>query len=627
MCVGGGGKGGRASDLGVPPCLLPLHLMSFLPVANQCGVALATASPLLCAQELESTASLCFKAAESSTDVVRCSVAELLGRLLIASQQPLPPHQKGKGKQTGVQEALGTLAQGFTKGSGGLFKGSGGELLKTGVGGASGEVRVTVTLAYVLFLHGMGPHWVERNAAVLLHHILDLLSSSKTTATHIGAVYARNCVQFILGEAFVRLLRESMQLQVARLLCSLARQGEAQGERLAAGEAEKKGTPTGSQNELVCILVCLGRLVVKLNTAALPLVVSMGGRGEGGRGSRRLTVLSVILHPTHDMLVQGLCVVCTYVHVCVVCACMSMCVWCVHACPCVCGVCHMDASPAQVGDSASLAPDSSNAGPLMELILSALAHSSLAVRLAAAWCLRCVAGTLQTQLTSLLDLCLARLRHFRGAADAVSGYSSAVAALLASVRQSQLGLHTSKIKVSSEPLPLGVEAACGPYCEPPPILQLVLVSAEELLSSSDNSQKLSAPLSQAAWTMIGACCTTGAAHSPPPAPPASPSPPLPSPCPPLSSLPPLPSIRHPAGSALMKPHLGRVVHLWKETFPRSMKELRVEQTQVGSESLFAVIERRAGALASECTGGGACSTGGVPLLHAGCPSPPQAWGM
>lgn len=63
---------------------------------TQCGVALATANPFLCAQELESTAALCFKAAEGSTDVVRCSVAGLLGQLLIGSQQALPPHQKGK---------------------------------------------------------------------------------------------------------------------------------------------------------------------------------------------------------------------------------------------------------------------------------------------------------------------------------------------------------------------------------------------------------------------------------------------------------------------------------------------------------------------------------------------------
>lgn len=81
---------------GCLPCLLPRHSLSFLTVAKQCGVALAATSPLLCAQELESTAALCFKAAEGSTDVVRSSVAELLGQLLIASQQPLPPHQKGK---------------------------------------------------------------------------------------------------------------------------------------------------------------------------------------------------------------------------------------------------------------------------------------------------------------------------------------------------------------------------------------------------------------------------------------------------------------------------------------------------------------------------------------------------
>ena len=80
------------SLLGPPPCY------------SQCGVALAAANPLQCAQELDSTAALCFKATEGSTEVVRSSVAELLAQLLIASQQPLPPHQKGKvrGAQAGL---------------------------------------------------------------------------------------------------------------------------------------------------------------------------------------------------------------------------------------------------------------------------------------------------------------------------------------------------------------------------------------------------------------------------------------------------------------------------------------------------------------------------------------------
>lgn len=237
-------------------------------------------------------------------------------------------------KQTGVQEALGILAQGFTKGSGGLFKGSGGELLKTGVGGASGEVRVTVTLAYVLFLRGMGPHWVERNAPVILHHVLDLLSSSKATATHIGAVYARNCVQFILGEAFVRMLRENVQLYVARLLCSMAQQGIAQGDRQAGGEVEKKATPASNQNELVCILMCVGRLVVKLNTAALPLVVSVMERV----GQASLTGhLGLEPSTSHTTSVFSVCVCVMRACLCVlcVCVCARICV-CVHVRVCMC---------------------------------------------------------------------------------------------------------------------------------------------------------------------------------------------------------------------------------------------------------------------------------------------------
>lgn len=71
----------------------------------------------------------------------------------------------------------------------------------------------------------------------------------------------------------------------------------------------------------------------------------------------------------------------------------------------------------------------------------------MAARLAAAWCLRCVAVALPYQLTPLLDRCAERINNLKTSPEAVSGYSFAMAALLGGVHQCPLGLPHSKGKV------------------------------------------------------------------------------------------------------------------------------------------------------------------------------------
>lgn len=76
-----------------------------------------------------------------------------------------------------------------------------------------------------------------------------------------------------------------------------------------------------------------------------------------------------------------------------------------------------------------------------------LLHPSMAARLAAAWCLRCVAVALPYQLTPLLDRCAERINNLKSSPEAVSGYSFAMAALLGGVHQCPLGIPHSKGKV------------------------------------------------------------------------------------------------------------------------------------------------------------------------------------
>lgn len=76
-----------------------------------------------------------------------------------------------------------------------------------------------------------------------------------------------------------------------------------------------------------------------------------------------------------------------------------------------------------------------------------LLHPSMAARLAAAWCLRCVAVALPHQLTPLLERCAECINNLKNSPEAVSGYSFAMAALLGGVHQCPLGIPHSKGKV------------------------------------------------------------------------------------------------------------------------------------------------------------------------------------
>lgn len=89
---------------------------------------------------------------------------------------------------------------------------------------------------------------------------------------------------------------------------------------------------------------------------------------------------------------------------------------------------------------------------LLETVTSVLLHPSMAARLAAAWCLRCVAVALPYQLTPLLDRCAERINNLKSSPEAVSGYSFAMAALLGGVHQCPLGIPHSKGKVCRESL-------------------------------------------------------------------------------------------------------------------------------------------------------------------------------
>lgn len=87
-------------------------------------------------------------------------------------------------------------------------------------------------------------------------------------------------------------------------------------------------------------------------------------------------------------------------------------------------------------------------GMLGGAIHAAILHPNRAASLAAAWCMRCAAIAMPSQLTPLVDLCLQHLSSANASAEAIQGYGHGLAGLLGCVRQHcPLGLPQSKSKV------------------------------------------------------------------------------------------------------------------------------------------------------------------------------------
>lgn len=102
----------------------------------------------------------------------------------------------------------------------------------------------------------------------------------------------------------------------------------------------------------------------------------------------------------------------------------------------------MDASPAKSQCSLPLMHPA-----LLDTVISVLLHPAILARLAAAWCLRCVAMAMPSHCSLLLDRCIERLVALKSSPDAVAGYGAAIAALMAAVQHCPLGIPHTKDKV------------------------------------------------------------------------------------------------------------------------------------------------------------------------------------
>ncbi|KAK7878936.1 hypothetical protein WMY93_034219 [Mugilogobius chulae] len=151
----------------------------------------------------------------------------------------------------------------------------------------------------------------------------------------------------------------------------------------------------------------------------------------------------------------------------------------------------------------------SSAGPLLsdpstalvDSVISSLLHPSAAVRLAAAWCLRCVAVAMPSQNAVLLDRCSERLTALKSSPEAVSGFGSAVCALVSAAQHHSLGLPQSrgKLNTTAWPAPEQRQAQHHSLGLPQSRGKMVLSLAEDLLRSAAQNSRISSE-TQVGWS-------------------------------------------------------------------------------------------------------------------------------
>ncbi|XP_037575108.1 HEAT repeat-containing protein 5B-like isoform X1 [Dermacentor silvarum] len=417
--------------------------------AAKCLLEMVWHAPFLYTSDLETVASICFRAFEGSNYEVRCTVARLLGTVVAITQQASQA-QVGKNRLASLDEVLGLLASGFLRGGIGFLKGSAGEMIKGG-SSVSREIRVGVTHAYVVLFQRLGGLWLERHLPAVLSHLLELVGHPRAVQTHVDAVYSRKCVSFALRSVLGKMLGDKAQAAACKDLVQVIVK-HLNSDAVLDSNSGKDGQQEValSQHILVCALQELGCLVETLGTTAVSTL-----------------------------------------------------------------------SDSSIG--------------LVETVVSVLIHTSPAARLAAAWCLRCIATAVPAQLTPLLDRCLDQLESMKSSPDAIAGYSAALAALLGAARHTPLGLPHNKGK-------------------------MIFNLAEDLLRSASQNSRLSLQRTQAGWLMMGAVMTLG-----PP---------------------------------VVRSLLPRMLLLWKNCFPRSTKELESEKVRGDAFTWQVTLEGRSGALSA-----------------------------
>ncbi|CAG9536111.1 unnamed protein product [Cercopithifilaria johnstoni] len=183
----------------------------------------------------------------------------------------------------------------------------------------------------------------------------------------------------------------------------------------------------------------------------------------------------------------------------------------------------------------AVTPLFTEASGIMEPVFACLLHPIQAVRIAASWCLRCVTVSVPSQLTPLIDRCINRLEHMKNSGEAISGYSFALSALLVSSMECKLGIPHAKSRQ-------------------------VFTIAEDMIRTASQASSLVQVKSQAGWILVAAVLKLS--------------------------------------GTTVQDCIGRLLPLWKSSFPRSAKEAEIEKNRGDAFTWMCTLEARVGALTS-----------------------------
>uniref|UniRef100_A0A094ZDV1 HEAT repeat-containing protein 5B n=1 Tax=Schistosoma haematobium TaxID=6185 RepID=A0A094ZDV1_SCHHA len=509
---------------------------------------------------LEATVSLCLRCMDGSNYTTRLETARTLGHLLAKTQRKrvadtgsdasssgtVGTSNNSRSKPIPLTDALSLLSSGFLKGPGGFLKGTSATDMIKGTSPVNREVRVGVTYAYIEFIVEMGPLWFETNLSTILTHLVNLLLVPRATPTHVEAIYARQCIQYLLGTVFRHLLSESIQLVAISELIKILIYHLQYLQNLHVNEysmndgdvfqqifssSSSSVTPTlnnnGNTNEPsdslpndifneTGINVTHGDNQATSNVYNLDSVVEPDS-GKVKRGIRRQVATATITttattggsssrsnrEQQHQHLV-----------ICVLDIISQLIRW-------------LDSLVVQLLDQPT---------QLTDVLCTCLSHPVQAVRLAAASCLRQLVIVVPSQRIPLLNKCLHCLQQsHRYSAETLLGVTFGITGLLAGVNYSILGL---------------------PNNVPDQLFSL----AEELLRAANQNSRFALARTQSGWSLLAACITLG------------------------------PNV--------VKPHLPRMLLLWRNAFPRSLRELEAEKQRGDAFTWQIMLESRSGALCS-----------------------------
>ncbi|WKY11159.1 hypothetical protein Q1695_003033 [Nippostrongylus brasiliensis] len=495
------------------------RVMAVRTAALQCITALVPLYPPLYSNELEAVVTLCTKALDGSNYETRLAVARLLAVLLSTALQPPSPTgkyfnkerihkfqcsrvgdnknstiltkhritrklknglRKAAGKASAnnktvifrpipLDDALHLLAASFLRGGIGGFL-KGSSSYSSATAGGQKDVRAGIAMGYVELMREMGATWLERNLGTICRHLLEV--SAKC-----GCLAYTNAREDYLDRR--KRKRKSSPVQA----------GEAVYLRRCVSYILRAtvGTMLSEQAQIAACKY-LGQLLAdyinSFDYSVEPTVERVLG-AEAYASAQAAVVATLEL----SNLVR------------------------------------------QIGTAVT--PLFVEASGIMEPVFACLLHPILSARTATAWCLRCVTMAVPSQLTPLIDRCISRLEHMKSCSDAISGYSLALAALIAAASDCKLGI---------------------PHAKP----KQVLTCAEDMLKTATQQSRLAVAKISAGYLLLNAVVSMG--------------------------------------SPVLKENMPRIIQLWRTAFPRSTKEAEAEKGRGDAFSWQCALEQRSGAL-------------------------------